>query len=291
MSIYQYILLLYRKVNSILIILTQSRNFPKSRLNMPKNPFTRDALRSYPWYLLIEIFSYMILVLIHFAQTNKWLSNSITTLYLIGLYLFVKNILSKKLFHQSGTGFFKFKFKVTMIFYLFILALVYCVFHVSLDRHLIDKLTLLIIINGVLTAFCTSVNEELIFRHVLLSNFIYFKKPVLIPILISSVCFAMVHQQYSGTEAYAPYFVYVFLHGCFFGLLYWTYKNIWLNISVHFAINSYGNVFDAHSPKIDSPLFSIFPYQFILPFILLAILFLLTRRRLENRICIHKLLD
>jgi membrane protease YdiL (CAAX protease family) len=258
---------------------------------MLKNSFTKDTLRSYPWYILIETFSFIILILINVIQTNKWLSNTIMAFYLIGLYLFVKNILSKKIFHQSETGFFKFKLKATMIFYCFVFALVYCIFHMSLGRFLIDKITALIIINGLLAAICTSVHEELIYRHVLLSNFIYFKKPVLIPVIISSIFFALVHQQYGGTEAYFPYFVYVFLGGCFFGLLYWTYKNIWLNISVHFAINSYGNVLDVHSSVMDTRIFSIFPYQYVLPFILLAIVFLLTRRSIKNRIDINKLLD
>ncbi len=254
-----------------------------------KNPFIKETLKSYPWFLLLLVVSSLILVLKNIFQVGALISNSLMITYLVGLYFFTKNILSKKIFGQADTGFFKFNLMHNLLIYSGF-SLMYCAFYFIFDRHLIKVITLPIIFGGLAGAFFTALYEEILFRHILLSNFIYYKTSPILPILVSSLIFGFLHFDSVSTHVEA-YILYTFLMGCFMGLFYWIYKNIWLNITIHFVVNSYNNVIDINCNdwELELDLISPFSYYQVLPIVLIGITLFINRKKLHSIFIVKKI--
>ena len=72
---------------------------------------------------------------------------------------------------------------------------------------------------------------------------------------------------------------YTFLMGLFFSMVFWLYRNIWLVITIHFAINFYDKLIENESNS-PNPLS---PFMLILPITLMVITLLFNSKKLKNQ--------
>ena len=235
-------------------------------------------MKSYSWFLLFIFSSIFVIVVKGFLSKFLLISNIIQFVYLITLYLFVAKFLSKSIFKQQDQSFFKVNLRYNISAFIIVFVVMYILIELKFGNHLPDKISTKTLLQGFFAAFCAAFIEEIIFRYILLSNFIYYKKYWLIPVVIASLLFSMLHLG-SVLKPIEIYLFYTFLMGLFFSMVFWLYRNIWLVITIHFAINFYDKLIENESNS-PNPLS---PFMLILPITLMVITLLFNSKKLKNQ--------
>jgi membrane protease YdiL (CAAX protease family) len=242
-----------------------------------KTTFTKETMKSYSWFLLFIFSSIFVIVLKGFLSKFLLISNIIQFVYLITLYWFVAKFLSKRIFKQQDQSFFKVNLIYNTTAFIIVFVVMYSLIELKFGNHLPEKISTKTFLQGFFAAFCAAFIEEIIFRYILLSNFIYYKKHWLIPVIIASLLFSMLHLG-SVLNPLEIYLLYTFLMGLFFSMVFWIYRNIWLGITIHFAINFYDKIIE--NGENSSELLS--PFMLTLPIVLMIITLLFNFKKLKK---------